>query len=82
MKKRTEKRGAKDELRREYDFSKLKGGVRWHKSTLPAIIVHPFDGCQRDKKKVQRVQRPYVRVMPAAEAMGGLPGPRYFEAVR
>jgi hypothetical protein len=28
MKKRTEKRRAKDELRREYDLSKLKGGVR------------------------------------------------------
>jgi hypothetical protein len=27
MKKRTEKRG-RDELRREYDLSKLKGGVR------------------------------------------------------
>jgi hypothetical protein len=28
MKKRTERREAKDELRREYDLSKLKGGVR------------------------------------------------------
>ena len=28
MKKRTEKQQARDELRREYDFSKLKGGVR------------------------------------------------------
>jgi len=28
MKKRTEKRQAKDELRREYDLSKLKGGAR------------------------------------------------------
>lgn len=28
MKKRTEERGAKDELRREYDLSTLKGGVR------------------------------------------------------
>ena len=28
MKKRTEKRKAKDELREEYDFSKLMGGVR------------------------------------------------------
>ena len=28
MKKRTEEQGAKDELRREYDLSKLKGGVR------------------------------------------------------
>ena len=28
MKKRTEKRKARDELRREYDLSKLKGGVR------------------------------------------------------
>jgi hypothetical protein len=28
MKKRTEKHRAKDELRREYDLSKLKGGVR------------------------------------------------------
>ena len=28
MKKRTEKRELRDELRREYDFSKLKGGVR------------------------------------------------------
>jgi hypothetical protein len=28
MKKRTEKRGRRDELRREYDLSKLKGGVR------------------------------------------------------
>ena len=28
MKKRTEKREMKDELRREYDLSKLKGGVR------------------------------------------------------
>ncbi len=28
MKKRTEKREARDELRREYDLSKLKGGVR------------------------------------------------------
>jgi hypothetical protein len=28
MKKRTEKQGAKGELRREYDLSKLKGGVR------------------------------------------------------
>jgi hypothetical protein len=28
MKKRTEKRPAKDELRREYNLSKLKGGVR------------------------------------------------------
>lgn len=28
MKKRTEKRQAKDELRREYDLSKLQGGVR------------------------------------------------------
>ena len=28
MKKRTEKREARDELRREYDLSKLAGGVR------------------------------------------------------
>jgi hypothetical protein len=28
MKKRTEKRQAKDQLRQEYDLSKLKGGVR------------------------------------------------------
>jgi hypothetical protein len=28
MKKRIEKREMKDELRREYDLSKLKGGVR------------------------------------------------------
>jgi len=28
MKKRTEKREMKDELRREYDLAKLKGGVR------------------------------------------------------
>jgi hypothetical protein len=28
MKKRNEKQGAKDELRREYDLSALKGGVR------------------------------------------------------
>jgi hypothetical protein len=28
MKKRSEKRGRRDELRREYDLSKLKGGVR------------------------------------------------------
>jgi hypothetical protein len=28
MKKRTEKRKLRDELRREYDLSKLKGGVR------------------------------------------------------
>ena len=28
MKKKTEKRERPDELRREYDFSKLKGGVR------------------------------------------------------
>jgi hypothetical protein len=28
MKKRTEKRGAGNELRREYDFSRLKNGVR------------------------------------------------------
>jgi hypothetical protein len=28
MKKRTEKRERPDELRREYDLSKLKGGVR------------------------------------------------------
>ena len=28
MKKRTEKRGRREELRREYDLAKLKGGVR------------------------------------------------------
>jgi hypothetical protein len=28
MKKRTKKRGRRDELRREYDLSKLEGGVR------------------------------------------------------
>ncbi len=28
MKKKTEKRGRRDELRREYDLSKLKGAVR------------------------------------------------------
>jgi hypothetical protein len=28
MKKRTEKRKLRDELRREYDLSKLKGGIR------------------------------------------------------
>jgi len=28
MKKRTEKRERRDQLRREYDLSKLKGGVR------------------------------------------------------
>jgi len=28
MKKKTEKRGRRDELRREYDLSKWKGGVR------------------------------------------------------
>jgi hypothetical protein len=28
MKKKTEKRKPKEELRREYDLSKLKGGVR------------------------------------------------------
>jgi hypothetical protein len=28
MKKKTEKRERRDDLRREYDLSKLKGGVR------------------------------------------------------
>jgi hypothetical protein len=28
MKKKTEKRASRDELRQEYDLSKLKGGVR------------------------------------------------------
>ncbi len=28
MKKRTDRRGGKDELRREYDLSELKGGAR------------------------------------------------------
>jgi len=28
MKKKTEKRGRREELRREYDLSELKGGVR------------------------------------------------------
>ncbi len=41
MKKRTERRKLTDELRREYDLSKLKGGVRGKYATPNLVLLSP-----------------------------------------
>ena len=41
MKKRTERRKLTDELRREYDLSKLKGGVRGKYATRYLVLLSP-----------------------------------------
>jgi len=46
MKKKTEKRGRRDELRREYDLSKLRGGVRGkylsrHRAVSNLVLLSP-----------------------------------------
>ena len=46
MKKKTEKRERRDELRREYDLSKLKGGIRGkylarHRAGTNLVLLSP-----------------------------------------
>jgi hypothetical protein len=68
MKKRTEKRRLGDELRREYDLSKLKGGVRGkyvarYKRRTNLVLLSP-DVAEhfRDDRAVNTALRRLIRV--------------------
>jgi hypothetical protein len=68
MKKRTEKRKLPDELRREYDLSKLKGGVRGkyaarYKRRTNLVLLSP-DVAEhfRDDQAVNTALRRLIRV--------------------
>jgi hypothetical protein len=68
MKKRTEKRKPPDELRREYDLSKLKGGVRGkyagrYKRRTNLVLLSP-DVAEhfRDDQAVNTALRRLIRV--------------------
>jgi hypothetical protein len=68
MKRRTEKRKAGDELRRKYDLSKLKGGVRGkyaarYKRRTNVVLLSP-DVAEhfRDELAVNTALRRLIRV--------------------
>jgi hypothetical protein len=68
MKKRTEKRKLPDDLRREYDFSKLKGGVRgkyterYQAGTNLVLLSPDVAEYFRDDQSVNRALRRLIRV--------------------
>jgi hypothetical protein len=68
MKKRTEKRKLRDDLRREYDFSKLKGGVRgkyterYQAGTNLVLLSPDVAEYFRDDQSVNRALRRLIRV--------------------
>ncbi len=68
MKKRTEKRQLRDELRQEYDLSKLKGGVRGkyvarHRAGTNLVLLSP-DVAEYfpDEQSVNAALRTLIRV--------------------
>jgi hypothetical protein len=67
MEKRTERREAKDELRREYDLSKLKSGVRGkyaqHRRGTNLVLLSP-DMAEYfpDQQSVNAPLRTFIRV--------------------
>ena len=68
VKKRTEKRGAKNELRAEYDFSKLKNGVRgkyvarYRKGTNLVLLSPDVAEYFPDEKSVNTALRNLIHV--------------------
>lgn len=68
MKKRTEKRGAKNELRTEYDFSKLKNGLRgkyvagYRKGTNLVLLSPDVAEYFPDEKSVNSALRDLIHV--------------------
>jgi hypothetical protein len=66
MKKRTEKRETKDELRREYDLSKLKGGARgkyvsrYRAGTNLVLLSPDIAAYFRDEQSVNRALRALI----------------------
>jgi hypothetical protein len=66
MKKRTEKRETKDELRREYDPSKLKGGARgkyvsrYRAGTNLVLLSPDIAAYFRDEQSVNRALRALI----------------------
>jgi hypothetical protein len=72
MKKRTEKRKLRDELRREYDLSKLKGGIRGkyalrYRAGTNLVLLSP-DVAEYfpDDRSVNKALRTLVRVAKGA----------------
>src|SRR5260370_31830569 len=67
-KKRTEKQKRRDELRREYDLSKLKGGVcgkyvaRFRAGTNLVLLSPDVAAYFRDEKSVNTALRTLIRV--------------------
>ena len=68
MKKRTEQREAKDKLRREYDLSKLKGGVRGeyaarYRAGTNLVLLSPDVAAHfPDEQSVNTALRPLIHV--------------------
>ncbi len=66
MKKKTEKREGRDELRREYDLSKLKGGVRGKytardRAGTNLVLLSPdVAKCFPDEQSVNRALRTLI----------------------
>ena len=66
MKKKTEKREIKDELRREYDLTKLKGGVRGkyisrYRAGTNLVLLSPDVAAYfRDEQSVNRALRALI----------------------
>lgn len=66
MKKRTEERETKDELRREYDLSKLRGGARGkyvsrYRAGTNLVLLSPDVAAYfRDEQSVNRALRAVI----------------------
>ena len=66
MKKKTEKREIKDELRREYDLTKLKGGARGkyisrYRAGTNLVLLSPDVAAYfRDEQSVNRALRALI----------------------
>jgi len=66
MKKKTEKREIKDELRREYDLTKLKGGARGkyisrYRAGTNLVLLSPDVAAYfRDEQSVNRALRTLI----------------------
>jgi hypothetical protein len=76
MKKRTEKREMKDELRREYDLTKLKGGVRgkyvtrYRNGTNLVLLSPEIAKYFPDEQSVNTALRSLIRVAKGSTRRG------------
>ena len=76
MKKKTEKRGTKDELRREYDLSKLRGGARGkyvsrYRAGTNLVLPSPDVAAYfRDEQSVNRALRSLINAAKSSRPRG------------